>query len=151
MFCDLNRSFMCRQTQIKKINKEIKMQTKSSASYDALLRILLIPQTTTETDDNLLSMFDLKKIELEKPVTVIKEPIKLEEYKEAQLEKVIIQDQNDDSKKIEVVITKKQAEEIFSKKVIKLEDLDILKDGLTLIVNPEYGSIELKLKKEIIE
>lgn len=37
------------------------MQTKSSASYDALLRILLIPQTTTETDDNLLSMFDLKK------------------------------------------------------------------------------------------
>ncbi len=125
------------------------MKTKSSASYDALLRILLIPQTTTETDDNLLSMFDLKKIELEKPVTVIKEPIKLEEYKEAQLEKIIIQDKNDDSKKIEVVITKKQADLIFSKKIIKLEALDILKDELTLIVNPEYGSIELKLKKEI--
>ena len=122
------------------------MQTKSSASYDALLRILLIPQTTTETDDNLLSMFDLKKIELEKPVTVIKEPIQLEEYKGAQLEKVIIKDKNDDSKKIEVVFTKKQADLIFSKKIIKLEDLDLLQDGLTLIFNQEYGSIELKLK-----
>lgn len=122
------------------------MQTKSSASYDALLRILLIPQTTTETDDNLLSMFDLKKIELEKPVTVIKEPIQLEEYKGAQLEKVIIKDKNDDRKKIEVVITKKQADLIFSKKIIKLEDLDLLQDGLTLIFNQEYGSIELKLK-----
>ena len=122
------------------------MQTKSSASYDALLRILLIPQTTTETDDNLLSMFELKKIELEKPVTVIKEPIQLEEYKGAQLEKVIIKDKNDDSKKIEVVITKKQADLIFSKKIIKLEDLDLLQDGLTLIFNQEYGSIELKLK-----
>lgn len=122
------------------------MQTKSSASYDALLRILLIPQTTTETDDNLLSMFDLKKIELEKPVTVIKEPIQLEEYKGAQLEKVIIKDKNDDCKKIEVVITKKQADLIFSKKIIKLEDLDLLQDGLTLIFNQEYGSIELKLK-----
>ena len=125
------------------------MNTKSSASYDALLRILLIPQTTTETDDNLLSMFDLKKIELEKPVTVIKEPIQLEEYKGAQLEKVIIKDKNDDSKKIEVVITKKQADLIFSKKIIKLEDLDLLQDGLTLIFNQEYGSIELKLKNEI--
>lgn len=122
------------------------MQTKSSASYDALLRILLIPQTTTETDDNLLSMFDLKKIELEKPVTVIKEPIQLEEYKGAQLEKVIIKDKNDDCKKIEFVITKKQADLIFSKKIIKLEDLDLLQDGLTLIFNQEYGSIELKLK-----
>lgn len=127
------------------------MQTKSSTSYDAQLRILLIPQTTTETDDNLLSMFDLKKIELEKPVTVTTTPVKLEEYKGAQLVKVIIQDKNDDSKKTEVVISKKQADLIFSKKIIKLEDLDLLQDGLTLIVNPEHCSIELKLKKEIIE
>lgn len=125
------------------------MNTKSSASYDALLRILLIPQTVTETDNALLSIFDLKKIELEKPVTVTITPVKLEEYKEAQLVKVIIQDKNDEKKKIEVVISKKQADLIFSKKIIKLEDLDLLQDGLTLIFNQEYGSIELKLKNEI--
>ena len=125
------------------------MNTKSSASYDALLRILLIPQTVTETDNALLSIFDLKKIELEKPVTVTTTPVKLEEYKEAQLVKVIIQDKNDEKKKIEVVISKKQANLIFSKKIIKLEDLDLLQDGLTLIFNQEYGSIELKLKNEI--
>lgn len=125
------------------------MNTKSSASYDALLRILLIPQTVTETDNALLSIFDLKKIELEKPVTVTTTPVKLEEYKEAQLVKVIIQDKNDEKKKIEVVISKKQADLIFSKKIIKLEDLDLLQDGLTLIFNQEYGSIELKLKNEI--
>uniref|UniRef100_UPI003FF087E4 hypothetical protein n=1 Tax=Succinivibrio sp. TaxID=2053619 RepID=UPI003FF087E4 len=125
------------------------MNTKSSASYDALLRILLIPQTVTETDKALLSIFDLKKIELEKPVTVTTTPVKLEEYKEAQLVKVIIQDKNDEKKKIEVVISKKQADLIFSKKIIKLEDLDLLQDGLTLIFNQEYGSIELKLKNEI--
>lgn len=125
------------------------MNTKSSASYDALLRILLIPQTVTETDNALLSIFDLKKIELEKPVTVTSTPVKLEEYKEAQLVKVIIQDKNDEKKKIEVVISKKQADLIFSKKIIKLEDLDLLQDGLTLIFNQEYGSIELKLKNEI--
>lgn len=122
------------------------MNTKSSASYDALLRILLIPQTATETDNALLSIFDLKRIELEKPVTVTTTPIKLEEYKEAQLVKVIIQDKNDAKKKLEVVISKKQADLIFSKKIIKLEDLDLLQDGLTLIFNQEYGSIELKLK-----
>lgn len=122
------------------------MNTKSSASYDALLRILLIPQTVTETDNALLSIFDLKKIELEKPVTVTTTLVKLEEYKEAQLVKVIIQDKNDEKKKIEVVISKKQADLIFSKKIIKLEDLDLLQDGLTLIFNQEYGSIELKLK-----
>lgn len=125
------------------------MNTKSIASYDALLRILLIPQTVTETDNALLSIFDLKKIELEKPVTVTTTPVKLEEYKEAQLVKVIIQDKNDEKKKIEVVISKKQADLIFSKKIIKLEDLDLLQDGLTLIFNQEYGSIELKLKNEI--
>ena len=125
------------------------MNTKSSASYDALLRILLIPQTVTETDNALLSIFDLKKIELEKPVTVTTTPVKLEEYKEAQLVKVIIQDKNDEKKKIEVVISKKQADLIFSKKIIKLEDLDLLQDGLTLIFNQEYGSIELKLRNEI--
>ena len=125
------------------------MNTNSSASYDALLRILLIPQTVTETDNALLSIFDLKKIELEKPVTVTTTPVKLEEYKEAQLVKVIIQDKNDEKKKIEVVISKKQADLIFSKKIIKLEDLDLLQDGLTLIFNQEYGSIELKLKNEI--
>ena len=125
------------------------MNTKSSASYDALLRILLIPQTVTETDNALLSIFDLKKIELERPVTVTTTPVKLEEYKEAQLVKVIIQDKNDEKKKIEVVISKKQADLIFSKKIIKLEDLDLLQDGLTLIFNQEYGSIELKLKNEI--
>lgn len=125
------------------------MNTKSSASYDALLRILLIPQTVTETDNALLSIFDLKKIELEKPVTVTTTPVKLEEYKEAQLVKVIIQDKNDEKKKIEVVISKKQADLIFSMKIIKLEDLDLLQDGLTLIFNQEYGSIELKLKNEI--
>ena len=122
------------------------MNTKSSASYDALLRILLIPQTATETDDALLSIFDLKRIELEKPVPVTTTPVKLEEYKEAQLVKVIIQDKNDAKKKLEVVISKKQADLIFSKKIIKLEDLDLLQDGLTLIFNQEYGSIELKLK-----
>ena len=122
------------------------MNTKSSASYDALLRILLIPQTVTETDNALLSIFDLKRIELEKPVTVTTTPGKLEEYKEAQLVKVIIQDKNDAKKKLEVVISKKQADLIFSKKIIKLEDLDLLQDGLTLIFNQEYGSIELKLK-----
>lgn len=121
------------------------MNTKSSASYDALLRILLIPQTATETDNALLSIFDLKRIELEKPVTVTTTPVKLEEY-EAQLVKVIIQDKNDAKKKLEVVISKKQADLIFSKKIIKLEDLDLLQDGLTLIFNQEYGSVELKLK-----
>lgn len=120
-------------------------------TYDATISFLYKILTQTKNDKQIVKLLNIKQLKVEKQVKIKFYPLEPKEIEKLEFSdpeqnyvKVEIEEPENSDSKVTLIIPEEQAKTAIESKELKLEELDTLTEGISLIASIDEGSISIK-------